>query len=104
MHPWPSLISRLMAYRREYDESRTVDQEGRSGMPPWARNFVLIAGMLVWIAIVGVSLWLKQIPGAVLMGFPAGLWVVLVQRRRITKDEAGQDTEPAASERKDTAS
>jgi hypothetical protein len=26
---------------------------------------------------VGVSLWLKQIPSAVLIGFPAALWLAL---------------------------
>jgi len=46
-------------------------------MPLWARLFVLLVGMLAWLAMVGVSLWLKQIPSAVLIGFPAALWLAL---------------------------
>lgn len=46
-------------------------------MPQWARLFVLLVGMLAWLAMVGVSLWLKQIPSAVLIGFPAALWLAL---------------------------
>jgi len=46
-------------------------------MPQWARLFVLLVGMLAWLAMVVVSLWLKQIPSAVLIGFPAALWLAL---------------------------
>lgn len=46
-------------------------------MPQWARLFVLLVGMLAWLAMVTVSLWLKQIPSAVLIGFPAALWLAL---------------------------
>lgn len=46
-------------------------------MPQWARLFVLLVGMLAWLAMVAVSLWLKQIPSAVLIGFPAALWLAL---------------------------
>jgi hypothetical protein len=68
-------------------------------MPRWARTFVLLTGMLVWVVMVGVSLWLKQIPGAILVGFPAGLWVALngrstIARKRATQDEAVNEDEP----------
>jgi hypothetical protein len=71
-------------------------------MPLWARLFVLLVGMLAWLAMVGVSLWLKEIPSAVLIGFPAALWLALsggdsISRKRassraaktITKDDRG---------------
>jgi hypothetical protein len=55
--------------------------------------------MAVWVAMVAVSLWLKQIPGAILVGFPAGLWVALngrstIARKRATKDPVIDDDEP----------
>ena len=46
-------------------------------MPQWARLFVLLVGMLAWVAMVAVSLWMQQIPSAVLVGFPAALWLAL---------------------------
>jgi hypothetical protein len=46
-------------------------------MPQWARLFVLLVGMLAWLGIVAVSLWLQQIPSAVIVGFPAALWLAL---------------------------
>jgi hypothetical protein len=68
-------------------------------MPPWARTFVLLTGMLAWVAMVAVSLWLKQIPGAILVGFPAGLWVALngrstIAKKRATSGRTTKDDEP----------
>jgi hypothetical protein len=57
-------------------------------MPQWAKLFVLLVGMLMWVGIVAVSLWLKQIPGAVVIGFPAGLWVALSSGTTIAKKRA----------------
>lgn len=65
-------------------------------MPQWAKLFVLLLGMVTWVAIIAVSLWLKQIPGAVLIGFPAGLWVALsggttIARKRARKARAAAE-------------
>jgi membrane protein required for beta-lactamase induction len=61
-------------------------------MPGWARVFVLLTGMLAWLAIVIVSLLLRQIPSAVVVGFPAALWIALagstsIARRRVSRNE-----------------
>jgi len=65
-------------------------------MPQWARVFVLLTGMLAWLAIVGVSLWIKQIPSAVIVGFPAALWLALAGSNSIATRRAQPDEEPAA--------
>lgn len=62
-------------------------------MPQWAKLFVLLTGMGAWLAIVVVSLFLRQIPGAVIIGFPAGLWLALsggntIARKRAAKRKA----------------
>jgi hypothetical protein len=44
--------------------------------------------MLTWVAIVAGSLWLRQVPSAVVVGFPAGLWVALAGRSSIAKKRA----------------
>ena len=59
--------------------------------------FVLIVGMAMWVAMIGVSLWLQQIPGAVLVGFPAGLWVVLRGGNRTISRDAEPDREDPSS-------
>lgn len=64
-------------------------------MPAWARVFVLLTGMIAWIAIVAVSLFLRQIPSAVIVGFPAALWIALAGGNRIATRRATRD-EPAA--------
>lgn len=61
-------------------------------MPAWARVFVLLVGMSAWLGMVVVSLWLKQIPSAVIVGFPAALWLAIsggstIARRRESRDE-----------------
>lgn len=67
-------------------------------MPAWARVFVLLIGMGAWLAIVVVSLILQQIPGAVIIGFPAALWIALtgtssiVARRRDAAEGPESDT------------
>jgi hypothetical protein len=61
-------------------------------MPQWARLFVLLVGMLAWLAMVGVSLWLKQIPSAVLIGFPAALWLALSGGDSIARRRSGTRT------------
>ena len=65
-------------------------------MPQWARLFVLLVGMFAWLGIVIVSLFLKQIPGAVLIGFPAGLWLALsggntIARKRAQRAKKGDN-------------
>lgn len=57
-------------------------------MPRWARTFVLITGMIVWVGIVAGSLWLKQIPSAVIVGFPAALWIALTGQSTISRKRA----------------
>jgi hypothetical protein len=64
-------------------------------MPRWASTFVLLVGMVAWLAIVSVSLWIKKIPDAWIIGFPAALWLALTGESRITRRRANQD-EPAA--------
>lgn len=70
-------------------------------MPAWARVFVLLTGMIAWLAIVVVSLFLQQIPSAVVIGFPPALWIALaggnsIARRRATRDEPA--TAPATTD------
>jgi hypothetical protein len=65
-------------------------------MPQWARLLVLLLGMITWVAIVAVSLWLRQIPGAVLIGFPAGLWVALSSGTTIARKRAAKAARAAA--------
>lgn len=65
-------------------------------MPQWAKLFVLLMGMFAWLGIVVVSLWLKQIPGAVIIGFPAGLWLALsggntIARKRAERAKKGDN-------------
>jgi hypothetical protein len=60
-------------------------------MPTWARTFVLIIGTMAWLAIVAVSLWLQQIPSAMIVGFLPALWLALSGRNSITQDGASQD-------------
>lgn len=64
-------------------------------MPKWASTFVLLVGMLAWLAIVAVSLWIKKIPDAWIIGFPAALWLALTGESRIARRRANQ-SEPAA--------
>jgi len=66
-------------------------------MPRWASTFVLLVGMTAWLAIVGVSLWIKKIPDAWIIGFPAALWLALTGESRISRRRANRD-EPAAVE------
>jgi hypothetical protein len=60
-------------------------------MPSWARVFVLLTGMIAWIAIVAVSLFLRQIPSAVIVGFPAALWIALAGGNSIARRRANRD-------------
>lgn len=67
-------------------------------MPRWARTFVLLAGMLAWLAIVAVSLLIRSIPDAWVIGFPAALWVALTGESRISRRRTSTDAdEPAAA-------
>jgi type VI protein secretion system component VasK len=67
-------------------------------VPTWARTFVLLAGMIAWLAIVGVSLFLQQIPSAVIVGFPAALWIALAGSNSIARRRANaSEDEPAAA-------
>lgn len=64
-------------------------------MPQWARLFVLLVGMLAWLAMVAVSLWMQQIPSAVIVGFPAALWLALsggdtIARKRARSTRTGK--------------
>jgi len=52
--------------------------------------------MIAWIAIVAVSLFLRQIPSAVIVGFPAALWIALAGGNSIARRRAVRD-EPTAS-------
>lgn len=73
-------------------------------MPGWAKLFVLITGMITWVAIVTVSLLLRQIPSAVVIGFPAALWIALAGRNTIARRRAQSDEQaaiPAAAEQGD---
>jgi hypothetical protein len=72
-------------------------------MPQWARLFVLLVGMLAWLAMVGVSLWLKQIPSAVLIGFPAALWLALSGGDTIARKRASTRRPPKADKEGDRA-
>jgi hypothetical protein len=72
-------------------------------MPSWARTFVLLTGMTAWLAIVGVSLWLGQIPSAVVVGFPPVLWTALAGVNTITRKRAAVKKEAAADEEADPA-
>ena len=67
-------------------------------MPSWARTFVLLTGMLVWVAMVGATIWLKQPFGTLLVGFPAGLWFALNRRSTITEESDS----PAVTPTEDT--
>ena len=67
-------------------------------MPQWARVLVLFLGMVGWIAIVAVSLLLEQIPSAMIVGFPAALWLALAGGSTIARRGANQDEESAAVE------
>jgi cobalamin biosynthesis protein CobD/CbiB len=67
-------------------------------VPTWARTFVLLAGMIAWLAIVGVSLFLQQIPSAVIVGFPAALWIALAGSNSIARRRAEQTTDEPAAE------
>ncbi len=63
-------------------------------MPQWARVFVLLSGMLAWVAIIAISLWLQEIPSPMIVGFPAALWLALsgadsIARRRA---QSGEET------------
>lgn len=57
-------------------------------MPQWAKTFMLLTGMIAWLAIIGVSLWLKQIPSGIIIGFPAALWLALTGRSTIARKRA----------------
>lgn len=72
-------------------------------MPQWARVFTLLVGMLAWLAIVIVSLFLQQIPSAVVIGFPAGLWLALAGGSSIARRREGSAAEVAATDREDDA-
>lgn len=65
-------------------------------MPTWAKTFVLITGTVAWVAIVAVSLWLQQIPSAMIVGFLPALWLALAGRNSISRDGATQDGTPPA--------
>lgn len=68
-------------------------------MPQWARVLVLLIGMIGWISIVAVSLLLEQIPSAMIVGFPAALWLALAGGSTIARRGANQDeADPAAVE------
>lgn len=67
-------------------------------MPTWARVFVLLTGMLAWLAIVGVALFMREIPSAVIVGFPAALWLALSGGTNISRAGTDQDQPPAAVE------
>lgn len=64
-------------------------------MPAWAKTFVLITGTLAWLAIVAVSLWLQQIPSAMVVGFLPALWLALAGRNSIGQDRAAEDDSAA---------
>lgn len=66
-------------------------------VPQWSRIFVLLTGIGAWLAIVGVSLKIGEIPSAVVVGFPAGLWIALKGQSTIGPDRSGDD-DPAAPE------
>lgn len=74
-------------------------------MPKWARTFMLLTGMLAWLAIVGVSLLIREIPDAWIIGFPAALWLALTGESRITRRRASRaETADATNDREgDTA-
>lgn len=57
-------------------------------MPPWARTFMLLAGMFGWMALVAGLLISHQAPTAALIGFPAGLWIALNRRSTIARKRA----------------
>lgn len=57
-------------------------------MPQWARTFVLLTGMIGWLALVAGLLLTRQAPSAALVGFPAGLWIALNARSSIAKKRA----------------
>lgn len=80
-----------------YVSALTRTGEGTARMPNWARMFVLIVGMLAWVGIVIVSLRLEQIPSAMVIGFPAALWLALAGGRTIAARRDQQD-EPAAGD------
>lgn len=63
-------------------------------MPQWSRIFVLLTGISAWLGIVVVSLWMREIPSAVIVGFPAGLWIAL--RGTSTLGGRQSDDEPPA--------
>lgn len=65
-------------------------------MPQWARVFVLLTGMIAWLAIVGVSLFLQQIPSAVIVGFPAALWLALAGSNSIARRRANTTADEPA--------
>lgn len=72
-------------------------------MPSWARTFMLLIGMITWVIIVIGSLWLHQIPSAVIVGFPAGLWIALTGQSRIARKRAARKRTGAGDKEGDPA-
>ncbi len=60
-------------------------------MPLWARVSTLLVGMIGWVAMVAVSLWLRQIPSAVIVGFPADLWLAVAGGSKIAQNRTPAD-------------
>lgn len=57
-------------------------------MPPWARTFVLLIGMVGWLIMMVGMLLTHQPITAALIGFPAGLWIALNRRSSIARKRA----------------
>lgn len=57
-------------------------------MPRWLKVSVLLVGMLGWLVMVVGSLWLRQMPSAFVVGFPAGLWMAVSRADSLARKRA----------------
>ena len=50
-------------------------------MPQWLRNLTLLVGLSVWVLVVVASLVKGELPDAILLGVPGGLFLALAPPR-----------------------
>lgn len=65
-------------------------------MPRWVKVSVLLVGMLGWLVMVIGSLWLRQMPSAFVVGFPAGLWMAVSRADSLARKRASRGPHRAA--------
>jgi len=52
-------------------------RRGDAGMEPWLRNAVMIVTLTVWAVVVAAYLYAGELPDAVLLGVPGGIYLAL---------------------------